>query len=362
MSDGPPISSKVGLDTSEFKAKLNDLNRDMRVIESGFKAVAAGMGDWEDSSAGLEERIRALTGLIETQKEKVGLLERQYKDVAEAQGADSRAAEELEIKLNKERQRLGELQTELGGSKTKLEELQNPTQVTGEKMQDLETKTGGARDGLDKLKGVADTLKAGLAVGVAAIAGLALAVVGVSKAVTDLVLDSSKAAGELVDLSNKTGISTTRLQELSYVGDQVGTSADTMTGSFGRLARSLSTAREEQQEYDDQLASGKMEDEITLPVKMAAAFNQLGVLVYRRQRSAARPGGGIRGADHGAGENPERDRAGRAGHANLWQVGDGTEPADRGGGGRDRQAEPGSAQDGGGGGGGYGQGAGDVRR
>jgi hypothetical protein len=45
-----------------------------------------------------------------------------------------------------------------------------------------------------------------------------------------LVFSTAEASAELVDLSAKTGISTTRLQELAYVGEQVGWTHSTDVG------------------------------------------------------------------------------------------------------------------------------------
>ena len=44
MSDIPNLSGKVGLDVTDFKTGVSTINREIRVIESGFKAAAAGMG------------------------------------------------------------------------------------------------------------------------------------------------------------------------------------------------------------------------------------------------------------------------------------------------------------------------------
>ncbi len=64
MSDNP-LSSKISLDTTDFKAAVAALNRDIRVIESGFRASAAALGDWSKSADGLQLRIKALTGQID---------------------------------------------------------------------------------------------------------------------------------------------------------------------------------------------------------------------------------------------------------------------------------------------------------
>jgi hypothetical protein len=251
MSDLPPITSKVGLDVTDLKTGLAEMNRDIRVIESAFKASVAGLEDWGKSATGLETRIKALNEQIEIQKRKVEALQGEYSRVANEQGAGSRAAEELAIKLNKEVEALGKMQRELNQSESGLRDLKEGSQDAAKGVDKLEEETQDSVSALEHLKKVASGLKTGLAIGVTAIAGLAAAVAGVGVAVGKMVTDSADMAGELTDLSLVSGISVERLQELAYVGDQVGTSAETMTGSLSRLTRSMAEAKDQAVDYQE---------------------------------------------------------------------------------------------------------------
>src|SRR5512139_94471 len=113
MTDNPLIG-KVGLDVTDFKAGIASLNREIRVIESGFRATAAGLDDWGKSATGLEARIKALNSEITIQQQKVAALEAEYKKVAAEKGENSRAAQDLQIRLNKENETLGKMTLELG--------------------------------------------------------------------------------------------------------------------------------------------------------------------------------------------------------------------------------------------------------
>lgn len=258
MSDIPPISGKVGLDTTDFKTALSELNRDIRVIESGFKATAAALGDWGNSIDGLEARIGALNGEIGIQQKKIEALREEYQRVAAEKGETSRAAEELKIKLNRETEALNKMQTELGQSEVKLDDLKTSASDAGKGMDKLEDETDDSARSLEKFKGIANGLKMGLAAGIGAVAALGAAVAGVGLALGKMVIGSGKSAAELVDLSNQTGISTERLQELAYIGDQVGVSTDTMTGSLARLTRSMGEARDQAVDF-----SGKTSTAVT---------------------------------------------------------------------------------------------------
>jgi len=104
------LSGKVGLDVTDFKTAVASMNREIRVIESGFRASAAALGDWGKSASGLEMRIKALTSQIDVQKSKVAALEAEYKRVAAEKGATSKAAQDLEIRLNKETETLNKME------------------------------------------------------------------------------------------------------------------------------------------------------------------------------------------------------------------------------------------------------------
>jgi septal ring factor EnvC (AmiA/AmiB activator) len=280
MSD-QSLSGKVGLDTTDFKTAIAEMNRSIRVIESGFRASAAALGDWGKSADGLEMRIKALTEQIELQQDKVSALRSEYQRVASEKGETSKAAQDLQIKLNKETETLEKMKLELGNSETALSEMGDEADNAGEDVQELGEKSDDAKGKLGGFSKVVSGLKAGLAVGVAAITGLAVAVAGVSAAITNLVLSSADAAGELVDLSAKTGISTTRLQELAFVGNQVGTSQEVMTSSLARMIRSMDDARQQTNDYGQALASAKDEEarqNVELG-ELATAFQTLGISV-----------------------------------------------------------------------------------
>lgn len=229
------LSGRVGLDTTEFKSNIAAMNRELRVLESGFRASAAGLGDWANDATGLESRIKSLNSQIDVQKNKVSALQAEYQRIAEEKGATSRAAQDLEIKLNKETETLGKMESELGDTTRALDELGAGADETGGDMDEMGAKSEG-------LNSVMSGLSTGIGIAVGALVAVAVAAIAAGVAIGGLVFTSANAAADLVDLSAKTGISTTRLQELSYIGEQVGVSLDTITGANARLTRSMGVA------------------------------------------------------------------------------------------------------------------------
>jgi len=231
------LGAKPVVDTSEFKSGLAAMNADLRVLESGFKASTASMGNWAQTGTGLETRIKSLNSQMEIQRQKVALLKSEYERIKATKGEDAAATKNAEVAYNKSVETLGKMESELGQTETALTEMTTETKKSG----DAAVQTGDKWAGLKNvLGGVAVVAKATVAV----IVGLIAAVAAVAVAIGGLVFTAAKAGGALVDMSAQTGISTTRLQEMAYIGSQVGVSLDTIAGAQARLTRSMAAAAE----------------------------------------------------------------------------------------------------------------------
>ncbi len=125
MAKGSELSSSLSLDTTSFKAGIAQANRELRLLDSQFKAGGvATIGNWSQSSVGLEQRINMLNQSIDVQAGKVASLQTEYDRVAEEKGGEnSRAAQELQIQLNRETEKLGKLSLELADTEIALEEF-----------------------------------------------------------------------------------------------------------------------------------------------------------------------------------------------------------------------------------------------
>jgi len=271
------LSGNLGIDTSDFKTALAAANRELRVLESGFKASASALGDWTKDATGLENRVKSLTSQIDVQKLKVAALAAEHKRLVQENGENSRAAQDAEIKLNKETETLNKMQVELSGTEENLQNMKEGTDEAGDSTEELGEHTDETSTKMKVFKGVMVGVGVAAAGAVAGIAALGAAAIAAVAGISALVFKASEAAAELVDMSVQTGISTTRLQELKFIGDQVGTSFDSIVGAQSRLVRSMSSATDQQKKFDQAIAEGKSEDEVAAVGDMALAFNKLGV-------------------------------------------------------------------------------------
>ncbi|MCI0552553.1 MAG: hypothetical protein L0287_16505 [Anaerolineae bacterium] len=248
MDDENKLSGKVGLDTTDFKTNTAGMNRELRVLESGFRASAAALGDWAKDATGLELRINSLNSQMDIQKQKIAATRAEYERIKAESGENSRAAQDLEIKLNKETETLGKMQNELGNTESALEEMKTGSDEAGDSVEETGKKAEEAEGRFEGFKAVIGGIGAVVKGAITVVLGLTGAVVGVTAAIGGLVFWSANASGELVDLNTQTGISTTRLQELRFVGNQLGVSLDTITGAQSRLIRTMAEAKDSNSE------------------------------------------------------------------------------------------------------------------
>lgn len=268
------LGAKPVIDTNDFQNGIKRMNSELKVLESGFKASVAGMKGWESTATGLEGKIGNLTKRIEIQKEKVAITREEWERVKKEKGENSLAAEKLETKLNNETASLNNLEGELTQTQTDLAGLDQAQEESADSAEKARENTENFKEALGGVGAVVSGV-------MTVVAALAAAVAAVAVAVGGLVFSVAESSAELVDLSLKTGLTTEQLQEMKYVGEQLGTSQETITGSLARLTRSMAGAQDQWEDYAEQQAeaAAKGEEFDGQLGDSAAAFERLGVNV-----------------------------------------------------------------------------------
>ncbi|CAK7037841.1 phage tail tape measure protein [Tissierella sp.] len=138
------LNVRIGLDSSGFQNGISNLNREMKVIESQFKASTAALGEHGKGLEGLKLKSDSLTKQTEIQKQRVEALEAAHKKSVESKGEDSKATQNLEIKLNKAKEQLSYMEQDLKKVNKEIEtqssswyKLGQNLEPVGKKMQDI---------------------------------------------------------------------------------------------------------------------------------------------------------------------------------------------------------------------------------
>lgn len=173
------IKGKVGLDTTDFKTGVKELNRQIRVIESGFRAAAAGSERWTKDADALDKRLSSLTDIIKLQEKKVEATRKEYERIAKEKGKTSKAAQDLEVRLNNEIRALERSKTNLDRTKKSLAKVKLESQNTEKAIERMGKATDRA----------ASVAKAGMAAVASAAAAAGAAVLAFGKKGLDLASD-----------------------------------------------------------------------------------------------------------------------------------------------------------------------------
>jgi len=201
-----PLGVKPSFDTSDFKTGISQMNQALRVLDSGFKANAAALGDWTKSATGLELRAKSLGGQIDIQRQKVGALTAEHARLATAQGADSRAATEMQIRVNNATAALNKMELELEQNGQALNEVKNNSQKATTSVQGLGTAAETSARRTINLKGALGGVVTGLKA-TAAAAAAALAAIGlIAGAMAGLAVSTIGPASDLNETISKVGV------------------------------------------------------------------------------------------------------------------------------------------------------------
>ena len=114
---------RIKADISKLKAEMQAAARQVRVVNSEFKAATAGMDDWTKSEEGLTAKIKQLNGTLEAQKKKLSLLNDEYEKTVALYGEDSAAADKVRIAINNQSASITKTEKDLEDYNQQLEEL-----------------------------------------------------------------------------------------------------------------------------------------------------------------------------------------------------------------------------------------------
>lgn len=126
------IDTTIALDGEQaFKQGLASAAREMRVLESESRALAAGFGSSGDAAAQAAAKQKNLQNQVAQQEQIVSALEKAVKDAAAAYGDSSAEVDGYAVKLNNARTRLANLQKALSNADREVEELGRDSQKAG---------------------------------------------------------------------------------------------------------------------------------------------------------------------------------------------------------------------------------------
>lgn len=224
------IGPKIGIQGErEFRNQINQTNQALKTLAAEGKAVTSSF----DAETTAEQKAAAqkdiLNRKIETQKDKLALLEKGLRESAQMYG-------EADTRTMKWQQAVHEATAQLNGMEKELQDVDKNVDETADSMDEAGEATKGWAD---VMKGqlLADAVKTGLK-----------KIVDFAKDAASAMWDASKAgaayADDILTLATTTGLSTDELQEYKYMADLVDVSLETLTGSLTKLTSNMAKAKD----------------------------------------------------------------------------------------------------------------------
>lgn len=255
-------NSSVGIDVTvqgerSFRASLSEINAALRVNSAELEAVKEAYKGNEDGIDGLTAKQDALNRSINTQKERLGVLEDALEKTSEKYGdADTRTLRMRES-LIKAQTQLQKTQRELDDTSDKLENSNKNTEKLSSTLGELADAAGvNLPPALQSMTTEIDSASKAGAVLVGVLAGI---VTGLASAT----ISTAENAKELKTLSQQTGLTVEQLQELEYTSAALGIEEDEVQDKMKDLTSAMRDARDGSED-------------------MQNAFERLGVSVTER--------------------------------------------------------------------------------
>lgn len=139
MPRNEDITTRFTVDISDLKANIQEANRQIKLANSEFKAASAGMDDWSSSADGLSAKLKQLNTVHDAENKKLDSLKQQYNLVVEQQGENSKAAQDLMVKINNQQAAVSKTEKAINQYNAKLDELtasSNQTVTASQKLTD----------------------------------------------------------------------------------------------------------------------------------------------------------------------------------------------------------------------------------
>ena len=216
MPKNNETTAKFKLDISELTKGIQAAKRQIALANASFKSATAGMDDWSKSASGIGEKLTQLKSVLSGQQKILDGLEEQYRLTAKEMGADSKAAENLKIKIENQKAAIAKTQKQIGQYESALAEMKGESKQSESAIDKLSRTIGEQEDELKRLK----------------------------KAYSNAVLEYGKHSKEAKTLAKQIGSLSSELSDNKREMDKLDKSADALDNSLDNLGDSAKGAED----------------------------------------------------------------------------------------------------------------------
>lgn len=221
MSNEIESTTRLNVDISQFKAGIQEANRQIRLANAEFKAASSGMDDWAKSTDGLNAKINQLEKVLDSENSKLDNLKQQLELVVQEQGENSRGADELRIAIANQQAAVNKTQKSLNDYKNRLDEVESAQEQSADSAEE-------AVSAYDKLANEIDLQERNLK--------------DLKKTYASVVLEQGDASAEARDLARQINNLSNDLKDNKNAMDKVDRAADNLDDSLEQVEQSAKEA------------------------------------------------------------------------------------------------------------------------
>ena len=127
MADKNESTMKWKVDITQLKAAMQDAKRSISAANAEFKSATAGMDKWQNSTTGLEAKLKQLNTTLPQQKAILTQLEKQYELTAKELGENSNEAQKLKIQIENQKGAIAKTEASIAKYTNDLDEMNSAT-------------------------------------------------------------------------------------------------------------------------------------------------------------------------------------------------------------------------------------------
>lgn len=256
-------------DISDLRQGIADANRHIRSAQAEFNAVASSMENWQDTTEGVEAKIRSLTAVQEQERAKLENLRRQLELTARYYGENSTQAENLRIRINNQQATLNRVTNEISQYRARLGELETASDNAAEALSEAND-TASNTEGYTVLKGAMSNL-------------VSEGIEKVTEKVVEMVGKLAEAEGAYNSFSAKTGISAEEMEKYKAVIDEL--YKDGYGADRNEIANTMAIIKQQTDELDPTKLKKMTENAMVLSdtfgYDTAESIRAVNMLVYQ---------------------------------------------------------------------------------
>ena len=150
---------KFKADISQLKSQMQAAERQIKLVNSEFKAATAGMDDWTKSADGLTAKTKQLTSVLDSQNKKLALMEEELEKTVKVYGENSAAADRVRIKINEQKAAIAKTESQLKTYSDKLSDLTENMDNAADGSKDFVSATDKLKSSISEQENKLESLK-----------------------------------------------------------------------------------------------------------------------------------------------------------------------------------------------------------